>query len=199
MRTTQKEGNNLFPVFFKLEQLNVLIVGGGFVGFEKLTAVLTNSPKTKVRMVAKSFSQEVIELAEDYSNVKLVEREFRPYDLENVNLVIVGINNAAHSEVIKDMAHARGLLVNVADKPALCDFYLGSVVKKGDLKIAISTNGKSPTVAKRMKEFLNEAIPESVDEVLQNMNVIREKLRGNFEYKVKTLNRVTKDWIKNSD
>ena len=56
MRTTQKEGNNLFPVFFKLEQLNLLIVGGGFVGFEKLTAVLTNSPKTNVKIVSKTFS-----------------------------------------------------------------------------------------------------------------------------------------------
>ena len=97
------------------------------------------------------------------------------------------------------MAHTRGLLVNVADKPSLCDFYLGSVVKKGDLKIAISTNGKSPTVAKRIKEFLNESIPESIDDVLQNMNVIRERLRGNFDYKVRTLNQVTKGWIKNNN
>jgi len=199
MDDNPKIGNNLFPVFFKLEQLNLLIVGGGRVGLEKLTAVLTNSPRTNIRMVARSFSKEVRVLAEDCSNVKLIEREFRPGDVENINLVIVGINNVVESEQIRDLAHARGLLVNVADKPDLCDFYLGSVVKKGDLKIAISTNGKSPTLAKRIKEFLNESIPESIDEVLQNMNQIRERLRGDFDYKVNELNRVTKDWIKNQE
>lgn len=191
-----KNGNNLFPVFFKLEQLHLLIVGGGNVGLEKLTSVLTNSPSTSIRLVAKEISDEVRELAKDHSNVKLIEREFRPYDLENIELVIVGIDNTRTSELIRDMAKTRGLMVNVADKPQLCDFYLGSVVKKGDLKIAISTNGKSPTVAKRIKEYLNESIPETIDEVLQNMNKIRERLHGNFDFKVRTLNSITKDWLK---
>ena len=64
------------------------------------------------------------------------------------------------SSQIRDEAKSRGKLVNVADKPELCDFYLSSVVKKGDLKIAISTNGKSPTTAKRLKEVLQEALPD---------------------------------------
>jgi len=192
-----KNGNNLFPVFFKLEELSLLIVGGGNVGYEKLTAVLTNSPATSIRLVAKKISEDVRQLAEDHPNIKLIEREFRPYDLENIQLVIVGINNSHISGLIKDMAKVRGLLVNVADKPELCDFYLGSVVKKGDLKIAISTNGKSPTVAKRIKEYLNQTIPGSIDEVLQNMNKIRERLHGNFDFKVRTLNSITKDWLKN--
>ncbi|UXX80362.1 bifunctional precorrin-2 dehydrogenase/sirohydrochlorin ferrochelatase [Reichenbachiella carrageenanivorans] len=191
-----KNGNNLFPVFFKLEQLQLLIVGGGHVGLEKLTSVLSNSPSTNIRLVAKEISDEVRELSKEHPNVKLIEREFRPYDLEEIELVIVGIDNTRTSELIRDMAKARGLLVNVADKPELCDFYLGSVVKKGDLKIAISTNGKSPTVAKRIKEYLNESIPESIDEVLQNMSKIREKLHGNFDFKVRTLNSITKDWLK---
>ena len=187
-------GNNLLPVFFKLEQMKLLIVGGGFVGWEKLTAVLTNAPQTEVKMVAKEFSREVKELAEPHSNITLVQKAFDPSDLDGMQLVIVGINDIPQSEKIRTACHERGLLINVADKPALCDFYLGSVVKKGDLKIAISTNGKSPTVAKRMKEFLNETIPDTIDEVLQNMNKIREKLRGDFEYKVNKLNEVTKDW-----
>ncbi len=191
---TQSSGNNLLPVFFKLEQMKLLIVGGGFVGWEKLSAVLFNAPKTDVNMVAIEFSNEVRELAAQNPNVTLVEKAFDPSDLDGMQLVIVGINDVAESEKIRGACHERNLLVNVADKPALCDFYLGSVVKKGDLKIAISTNGKSPTVAKRLKEFLNETIPETIDDVLQNMNKIREKLRGDFEYKVNKLNEVTKGW-----
>lgn len=191
-----KNGNNLFPVFFKLEQMQILIVGGGHVGYEKLTAVLSNSPSTNIRLVAREISDEVRDLVKDHPNVKVIEREFRPYDLEGIELVIVGIDNTRTSELIRDMAKTRGLMVNVADKPQLCDFYLGSVVKKGDLKIAISTNGKSPTVAKRIKEYLNESIPGTIDEVLQNMNKIRERLHGNFDFKVRTLNSITKDWLK---
>jgi uncharacterized membrane protein YfcA len=85
--------------------------------------------------------------------------------------------------------------VNVADKPELCDFYLSSVVKKGNLKIAISTNGKSPTAAKRLKEVLNNSLPAELDDVIQNLNQIRNKLNGNFAYKVKRLNAITRTLV----
>jgi siroheme synthase (precorrin-2 oxidase/ferrochelatase) len=65
------------------------------------------------------------------------------------------------------------------------------VVQKGQLKVAISTNGKSPTVAKRVRAMLEEALPEELDEVLQQMTVIRDKVAGDFAAKVKSLNAVT--------
>ena len=93
---------------------------------------------------------------------------------------------------MKQIANAKGILVNVADTPDLCDFYLGSIVQKGNLKVAISTNGKSPTAAKRIKEVLHDALPEELDEVIENLHKVRNKLNGNFEYKVKKLNAITK-------
>jgi siroheme synthase-like protein len=199
MSSPPEFGNNLMPVFLKLEEMKLLIVGGGFVGWEKLSAVLTNSPETEIKMVSIAFSDEVKELAGQHDNVKLVEKKFDRSDLEGINLVIVGINDVEEAARIRKAVHEKRLLVNVADKPALCDFYLGSVVKKGDLKIAISTNGKSPTVAKRMKEFLNETIPDTIDDILQNMTKIREKLRGDFDYKVKKLNEITRGWSDKRD
>src|SRR6185312_7964425 len=95
------------------------------------------------------------------------------------------------NQYIRESAHERKLLINVADKPDLCDFYLGSIVQKGDLKLAISTNGKSPTVAKRLKEVLNEGLPEELDITLQQMSELRSSLSGDFAYKVRTLNEVT--------
>src|SRR5690606_9260011 len=83
-------------------------------------------------------------------------------------------------------------LLNVADTPELCDFYLSSIVKKGNLKIAISTNGKSPTIAKRLKETFSEVLPGELDEILDNMYKIRNRLNGNFEHKVKKLNELTR-------
>ena len=97
--------------------------------------------------------------------------------------------------IIASVVKENGKLVNVADKPDLCDFYLGGVVTKGNLKIAISTNGKSPTIAKRLKEFLNEALPDSVDDLLDNMQQIRNSLKGNLSEKINKLNEITKSMI----
>ena len=90
------------------------------------------------------------------------------------------------------LAKENKLLVNVADTPEQCDFYLSSIVQKGNLKIAISTNGKSPTIAKRIKEVLHDAIPGEMNETIENIHKVRNKLNGNFEYKVKKLNALTK-------
>jgi siroheme synthase-like protein len=194
-----KEANALFPIFLKLEQLSVLIVGGGNVALEKLTAVLTNSPLASVRLVGTVVSDEIKQLASEYSMVKLEERPFENSDVEGVDLVIIAINDTAVSEEIRNVAKKADKLVNAADKPELCDFYLSSVVQKGNVKIAISTNGKSPTIAKRLKEVLNGAIPAEIDEVADNLQVIRTRLNGNFAYKVKRLNQLTKSLVENEN
>ena len=95
------------------------------------------------------------------------------------------------NEAIRKLARNRRILINVADKPELCDFYLGSIVKKGDLKLGISTNGKSPTVAKRLKEVLQENIPDELDHTLQHINKLRTTLNGDFAFKVRELNKAT--------
>lgn len=186
------ENNPLFPIFVKLEQLSLLIVGGGYVGFEKLTAVLQNSPKARINLVATIISNEIKAYAADFPGVKLIERPYRPEDIEEHDLVIAAINDPVISKQVGVDAKLKGKMVNVADKPALCDFYLGSVVQKGSLKIAISTNGKSPTVAKRIKEVLNDTIPAELNDVLDQMQIIRNKISGDFTEKVKQLNEITK-------
>lgn len=183
--------NHLFPVFLKLENLRALLVGGGYVGLEKLRAILQNSPAATITVVATSISEDVRTFATDYPAVTLVERSFEESDLLDVDLVIIAINNKENSRSIRAMAKEKGLLVNVADTPDLCDFYLGSIVQKGSIKIAISTDGKSPTIAKRLKEVLNAAIPDEMNSVLDNLQVIRKRMNGNFADKVKRLDAIT--------
>jgi hypothetical protein len=187
-----RPGNELFPVFLKMEKLRLLIIGGGEVGFEKLNAVLQNAPDSLIRLVAIHISDPVREMAPKHGNLFLFERAYDISDLESCDLVIVAVGEPVFSEKISLEARKAGKLVNVADNPGLCDFYLGSIVRKGNLKIAISTNGKSPTVAKRIKETLNEYIPDQIDEVLDNMVVIREQMKGDFTEKVNKLNDITK-------
>lgn len=185
------KSNPLFPIFLKLEKLKVLVVGGGNVALEKVNAVLGNSPETEVVLVAPDILPEIRQIAAENPHVKLKERSFFPGDLFNADLVIAATSDKELNQSVQQEAKRRQILVNVADTPELCDFYLGSIVSKGDLKIAVSTNGKSPTLAKRVKEVLNDAIPGETQEVLDNLEVIRKKLNGNFAEKVKKLNEIT--------
>lgn len=191
----QPDANFLFPVFLKLEQLPLLIVGGGYVGLEKLTAVLQNSPKTNIRLVAIEISEAIKAFAKDYPGITLVERPYQVEDMNGVAIVIAALNDRAVSEQVQRDAKRSGKLVNVADKPELCDFYLSSVVQKGNLKIAVSTNGKSPTIAKRVKQVLNDTLPDELDDLLNNMQSIRQKLSGDFAEKVRQLNELTKKLV----
>jgi uncharacterized protein len=186
---------NRFPVFLKLENLSVLIVGGGKIGLEKLSALLSNSPETNIKIVSITIREEVRKLAANYPNIELKERVFLPLDVDNRDVVIVAIDDKKESKRIRDIVKEKKKLVNVADKPELCDFYMGSIVQKGNLKIAISTNGKSPTIAKRLKDLFNELLPEEMDELLDNMQSIRNRLKGDFNDKVNQLNAITKDFV----
>lgn len=186
-----EKGNRLFPIFLKLENFEVLIVGGGAVGLEKLTAILRNSPATKITLVGEQISSEIRGYSIDFHQVVLLERLFGEADLLGKKFVIAATDDRVLNKKIRDLAVAAGLLVNVADTPELCDFYLSSVVQKGDLKLAISTNGKSPTIAKRLKEVLAEALPDEIDDILQNMPTIRGRLAGDFSEKVRILNALT--------
>jgi precorrin-2 dehydrogenase/sirohydrochlorin ferrochelatase len=183
--------NPLFPAFLKLENLRVLLVGGGNVGLEKLTAILRNSPETVVTIVSLSFLSEVRTLATQNPRLHLIKRGWREADLDAHDIVFAATDDPALHRIIVAAAHQRHLLVNVADTPDLCDFYLSSVVVKGQLKVAVSTNGKSPTVGKRLRAVLEDTLPEELDEVLAQMTVIRGRLAGDFANKVKSLNAVT--------
>ena len=184
--------NTLFPVFFKLEQLRVLLIGGGNVALEKLQAIVNNAPKTKVTVVAREVFDAFKEEAAKHETIRIIVSDYAPHYLDDCDLVIAAVNDIPTSELIRNDAKAKGKLINVADKPDLCDFYLGSIVTKGNLKLAISTNGKSPTVAKRLKEVFHELLPDELEEVLDNLQQIRNKLKGDFANKVQQLNELTK-------
>lgn len=171
--------------------MHLLIVGGGYVGLEKLEAVLKNSPETQITLVAPEISSEIRELALKHK-IELIMEPYQRKHLFGKNLVIVGTGLLEVSQKVQKDCREANILINVADKPSLCDFYLSSTVKKGDLKIAISTNGKSPTFAKRFREILEEILPDSLQDTLDNLQAIRNKLKGDFEYKVEKLNEITK-------
>lgn len=161
------------------------------MGLEKLTAVLQNSPSANVTLVSPEIREEIREIADTNSRINLIERKFNDEDLNKKDLVLVATNDKEENKRIAYLARQKHLLANVADTPDICDFYLSSVVRKGNLKVAISTNGMSPTLGKRLKEVLGEALPDNLETAMEQLKAVRDMLKGDFTYKVEELNRIT--------
>ncbi|WP_405295959.1 bifunctional precorrin-2 dehydrogenase/sirohydrochlorin ferrochelatase [Algibacter sp. Ld11] len=194
----EKERNNLYPIFLKTKSLNVLIVGGGNVAEEKLTFLLKSSPDAHVTMVSPMFREGTKTLAKT-GCVTLVEDVYKKKYLIGKHMVVATTDiPEVNVQVWKD-CRAEAKLVNVADNPPYCDFYMGGIVTKGNVKVAISTNGKSPTTAKRLRQFFEDVIPENVDDLVKNLSEFRKTIKGDFEQKVETLNEFTKGLIEKKE
>jgi len=192
------ERNELYPVFLKVSQLNILIVGGGHVAEEKLTFLLKSSPNAKVEMVSPMYREGTIALAENHN----ITMHKAPYDsnfLIGAHMVIATTDQIPVNEQVYHDCRTRNILVNVADNPPYCDFYMGGIVTKGNVKVAISTNGKSPTTAKRLRQFFEDVIPDNIDDLVKNLNEFRKTIKGDFEEKVETLNEFTKGLVEKKD
>ena len=190
----QMERNELYPVFLKVNNLKVLIVGGGNVAEEKLTFLLKSSPNAKVEMISPIYRKGTIALAKKH-NVKLHLGKYKKKFLKRKHIVVSTTDKPVVNEKVYAHCRKRSILVNVADNPPFCDFYMGGIVTKGNVKVAISTNGKSPTTAKRLRQFFEDVIPENIDDLVKNLNTYRKTIKGDFEEKVETLNEFTKGLV----
>ncbi len=191
--------NNLFPIFLKSDSYRFLIVGGGNVGLEKAETLLRQNPFTTLTVVAQKITSGLHKLQKKHPQLIVEERSFEENDLNSTDFLIIATNDSELNRNIKQKANEKGILVNAADQPDLCDFYLGSIVNKGYLKIAISTNGKSPVLARRLREHLEEAIPENISDSIENLNAFREQHKGDIQAKLVSLNKATKALAKETD
>ncbi len=192
------ERNNLYPIFLKTGSLNVLIVGGGNVAEEKLSFLTKSSPDARISMVSPMFRENTLELAGNF-NVELITSTYNIEFLKGKHLVIAATDRPEINIQVYNDCRSLDTLVNVADNPPYCDFYMGSIVTKGNVKIAISTNGKSPTTAKRLRQYFEDVIPEDISRMVQNLNAYRKTIKGDFEQKVSKMNEVTKNLISNKE
>lgn len=188
------EQNNLYPIFLKAGHLQFLIVGGGNVAEEKLRFLIKSSPDALITMVASLYRPETLNLAKK-NKVEIIYDTYKTQYLRGKHVVIATTDQpATNIQIFKD-CRARDKLVNVADNPPYCDFYMGGIVTKGNVKVAISTNGKSPTTAKRLRQFFEDVIPEDIDQLVKNLNSYRKSIKGNFKYKVDKMNELTRNLV----
>lgn len=188
------ERNNLYPVFLKASQLHILIVGGGNVAEEKLHFLTKSSPDARVSIVAPEFGEETKLLAQAFG-ADLIYDHYNPQYLDGKHMVIATTDAPEVNIQVYHDCRAQQKLVNVADNPPYCDFYMGGIVTKGNVKVAISTNGKSPTAAKRLRQFFEDILPDDIDRLVKNLNSYRDTLKGDFQYKVDKMNQLTEPLV----
>lgn len=183
--------NNLYPIFLKLDKIQTLIVGGGNIGLEKVQFILRQSPDAKIKIIAPEFHPQLILLAIANVNIQIIERKFKEEDLEGVKLLILATNNELLNKEIYQLADTKSILTNVVDNPPLCDFYTAAVMQKGAVKIAVSSNGASPTLAKRLRDILEEVVPDEIEISAINLQKMRALLKGDLAEKINRLNAIT--------
>jgi precorrin-2 dehydrogenase/sirohydrochlorin ferrochelatase len=143
--------STLFPMFVKLENKRCLVVGASKVGEPKIASLLDTG--VLIHVVAFGASDMVRKWAQQ-GKIKLELRAFTAADLGRVFLAVVATASRELNASIYHEAQRRGVLCNVVDDPAYCDFYYPAVVRRGDLQIAISTNGKSPSLSQKLRQQL---------------------------------------------
>ncbi len=144
---------SLFPMFMKLEGRQCLVVGAGKVGEPKIAGMLESG--ARIRVVALDASPAVREWARS-GKIELELRAFTNDDLHGAFLVVVATGSRTLNERIYHEAQRLGILCNVVDVPDLCDFFYPSIVRRGDLQIAVSTSGKSPSLAQKIRQQLEK-------------------------------------------
>jgi precorrin-2 dehydrogenase/sirohydrochlorin ferrochelatase len=148
---------SLFPMFLKLVGKQCLVVGAGKVGEPKISRLIDTG--ASIHVVALEASAQVREWA-DAGKIALELRAFSANDLDGKFLAVVATASSSLNELIYREAQDRGVLCNVVDVPHLCDFFYPAVVRRGDLQIAISTSGQSPSLAQRIRQQLEKRFGE---------------------------------------
>jgi siroheme synthase-like protein len=185
--------NDLFPIFLRLKGRRALVVGGGAIAAVRARQLLAAG--ARVTVVAPALSESFRELTSDES-IELHTRTFVAEDIPPDCFIVIGAtDDPATQQAVARESDRRGLLYNVVDDVEHCNFFTPSVVERGDLKIAISTNGRSPVLARRLRQHLESAIPESMDSWVQQLGVLRERLKFEIPVGFETRKRIIEDVI----
>jgi precorrin-2 dehydrogenase / sirohydrochlorin ferrochelatase len=162
----------LYPAYIKLEHQPCLVVGGGRVAERKVERLLQSD--ADVTVVSPNLTPELENWATQ-KRITWIRRAFRSGDAEEAFLTIAATDDESINRIVESEVRAMKRLVNVVDVPDQCNFYVPSIVERGDLMIAISTNGKSPALARFLKDKLYKWLPDEIDRDLQQLGQDREE------------------------
>jgi precorrin-2 dehydrogenase / sirohydrochlorin ferrochelatase len=171
-------GKVFYPMFVDIEGRRVLVVGGGPVGTEKVEKLIDHG--AVVRLVAPRVTAELAAMVASGAVAEHRARAYRSDDLEGCFLVIAATNLDAINRIVWQDAEARNMPCNVVDVPPLCNFIVPSLVRRGELALAISTGGASPVVAKHIRRELEEAYGPEWEALVSLLREVRDELKVRY-------------------
>jgi uroporphyrin-III C-methyltransferase/precorrin-2 dehydrogenase/sirohydrochlorin ferrochelatase len=171
--TLSEREHGLFPLFLKLEGKSCLVVGAGLIGLEKVETLLRCG--AHLRVVAPEAVAKIQELS-SAGQIEWLQRPYRPEDVAGCDLVIAATDDREVNRAVFDEATRRSILCNTADDPPLCDFFFASIVRRGDLQIAISTAGQSPALAQRLRREIDAQLPADLGPWLDELGQLRREV-----------------------
>lgn len=175
--------NKLYPIFLKLDNRLVVIVGGGMIALQKLVGLVSSNAKLVV--IAPQIMDEIRELEGEFpykSNIKFIEREYQFGDEKDAFVVIAATDSQELNRGIANRCRDQGILVNAVDDPEYCDFYVPSIAQVGELKIAISSGGSAPSLAQKIRKDLEQLLVEKyarlVPIISEFRKVVQDRIPG---------------------
>ena len=167
----------LYPVFMNLEKHLAVIIGGGEVAYRKLKDLL--NADANVKIIAPEIHEGIKLLQKNLpDSIEILQRKYKHGDLADACIVFAATGDADANKAIYLESEERKILMNSADDPENCSFYVPSIIRKGDLLVAVSTSGNSPAMAARLRRALEEKIPENIENILSALNDARDILKN---------------------
>jgi precorrin-2 dehydrogenase/sirohydrochlorin ferrochelatase len=164
---------SLFPIFLKLTGRRCVVIGAGHLAESKIESLRASD--AAITVIAPAASQRITEQAAS-GEVQYHPRSYRSGDLEGAFLVVAATNDPAVNRAVFAEATATGVLCNAVDDPPFCDFYFPSVVRRGELQVAISTAGNSPALAQQLRKDLNAQLPLDLGDWLADLGQLRREV-----------------------
>jgi precorrin-2 dehydrogenase/sirohydrochlorin ferrochelatase len=164
---------SLFPIFLKLTNRPCIVIGAGHLAESKIESL--QAANARITVISPAASDRIVAMA-DSGEITWHQREYATGDLSGHFLVVAATDVPAVNRTVFAEAEAANILINAVDDPPFCDFYFPSVVRRGDLQIAISTAGHSPALAQRLRKEINALLPLDTGDWLSELGNLRREV-----------------------
>jgi len=162
-----------YPIFLDIKNRRCVVIGGGIVALRKIAMLLDH--EAQVTVISPQLCPELETLAEN--TITAVWREYETGDLKGAFVVVAATDDQTINEQVATDASEKGILINMVDVPALSNFIVPSYLKRGDLTIAVSTNGKSPALSRKIRTKLEEAFEQEYAQLIAVADEVRTELK----------------------
>lgn len=164
-----------FPFYINIENKKCIVIGGGKVALRKINKLLQFG--CDITVIAPEICDEILAL----DNVKTELRKFDSYDMQNAFMVIVATDNASLNKAVAQLCKERNIPVNVVDQPEYCTFYFPAIVRKNNITVGISTEGKSPFFARYLRKRIENEIDDNLINTFEILSDYRNYIKNNFD------------------